>query len=66
MLTDTAARKAKPYTLTDAAALYLEVMPTGATYWRSKRAVPAIPRTAHASGAANGRKAGRSLAGLGG
>lgn len=38
MLTDTAARKAKPkakpYKLTDAAALYLEVMPTGAKYWR--------------------------------
>ncbi|MDP1698220.1 MAG: integrase arm-type DNA-binding domain-containing protein [Xanthomonadaceae bacterium] len=38
MLTDTAARKAKPkakpYKLTDAATLYLEVMPTGAKYWR--------------------------------
>lgn len=38
MLTELAARKAKPkakpYKLTDAAALYLEVMPTGAKYWR--------------------------------
>lgn len=40
MLTDTAARnakpKAKPYRLSDAAGLYLEVMPTGAKYWRMK------------------------------
>lgn len=40
MLTDIAARKAMPkakaYKLTDAAAMYLEVMPTGAKLWRLK------------------------------
>ncbi|GHA71334.1 tyrosine-type recombinase/integrase [Cognatilysobacter bugurensis] len=39
-LTDTAARnakpRAKPYKLTDGAGLYLEVMPTGARYWRMR------------------------------
>lgn len=39
-LTDPAAKKAKPkdkpYKLTDGAGLYLEVMPTGAKYWRLK------------------------------
>ena len=39
-LTDTAIRKAKPrdkpYKLTDGAGLYLEVMPTGARYWRMR------------------------------
>src|SRR3546814_16426382 len=37
-LTDTAIRnakpRAKPYKLADGAGLYLEVMPTGARYWR--------------------------------
>jgi integrase len=39
-LTDTAIRqakpRAKPYKLTDGAGLYLEVMPTGARYWRMR------------------------------
>lgn len=39
-LTDTAIRnakpKAKPYKLADGAGLYLEVMPTGARYWRMR------------------------------